>query len=56
MIWRCAGTHESLENSIEQLDSKCPEFCSSFYVSVDVEDTKVFMDGHIWPGGIIVRW
>ena len=38
------------------LDSKRPEIYSSFYVSDDVEDPYVFLDGHIWSKGISVRW
>ncbi|KAK2170819.1 hypothetical protein NP493_1137g00029 [Ridgeia piscesae] len=39
-----------------QLKSKYPEYYRSFYVSAEVDDPKVFLDGHIWPEGIFVRW
>ena len=42
--------------NISQLESKHPESYSSFYVSGEVVDPKVFLDGHIWPEGISVRW
>ena len=38
------------------LKSKYPEYYRSFYVSAEVDDPKVFLDGHIWPEGIFVRW
>ena len=42
--------------NISQLELKHPKSYSSFYVSAEVEDPKVFMDGHIWQEGIYVRW
>ena len=38
------------------LKSKYPEYYRSFYVSAEVDDPKVFLDGHIWPEDIFVRW
>ena len=38
------------------LKSKYPEYYRSFYVSAEVDDPKVFLDGHIWPESIFVRW
>ena len=38
------------------LKCKYPENYWSFYVSAEVDDPKVFLDGHIWPEDIFVRW
>ena len=38
------------------LKSKYPEYYRSFYVSAEVDDPKVFLDGHIWPEGFFVQW
>ena len=38
------------------LKSKYPEYYRTFYVSAEVDDPKVFLDGHIWPEGSFIRW
>ena len=41
--------------NIAELDSKHPDCYKSFYISVEIDDPKAFLNEHLWPEGIYVR-
>ena len=42
--------------NIAELDSKYPDCYKSFYISAEIDDQKAFLNEHLWPEGIYVRW
>ena len=42
--------------NIAELDSKHPDSFKSFYITAEVDDSKVFLNAQLWPEGIYVRW